>query len=55
MFMTRARSLLSVALVSAASTLGGTAQAAFYTGTWDPAYGGADGSIYDWMLSFTKP
>jgi len=26
--------------VSAAATLGGTAQAAFYTGTWDPAYGG---------------
>jgi hypothetical protein len=23
--------------------------------SWDPAYGGADGSIYDWMLTFTKP
>ena len=23
--------------------------------SWDPAYGGADGSIYDWMLNFTKP
>ena len=23
--------------------------------SWDPAYGGADGSIYDWMLKFTKP
>jgi predicted peptidase len=23
--------------------------------SWDPAYGGAAGSIYDWMLSFTKP
>jgi len=40
MLMTRAKSFLSVALVSAAATLGGTAQAAFYTGTWDPAYGG---------------
>ena len=23
--------------------------------SWDPAYGGADGSIYDWMLHFTTP
>ena len=40
MSMTRAKSFLSVVLVGAAATLGGTAQAAFYTGTWDPAYGG---------------
>ena len=39
--MTRARSVLSVVLLSAAATLGGvgTAQAALYTGKWDPAYG----------------
>lgn len=23
--------------------------------SWDPAYGGAAGDIYDWMLGFTKP
>ena len=23
--------------------------------SWDPAYGGADGSIFDWMLGFTTP
>jgi hypothetical protein len=38
MLMTLAKSLLSVVLVGAAATLGGTAQAAFYTGTWDPHY-----------------
>ncbi len=39
--MTRARSFLSVVVVSAAATLGsaGPAQAALYTGNWDPAYG----------------
>jgi len=41
MWTTRARSLLSLVVLSAAATLGpaGTAQAAFYTGQWDPAYG----------------
>lgn len=42
MWKTRARSVLSVAaLVGAAATLGftGPAQAALYTGNWDPAYG----------------
>jgi hypothetical protein len=39
--MTRARSVLSVVLLGAAATLGsiGSAQAAIYTGSWDPAYG----------------
>ena len=41
MWMTRARSALSVVLLSAVATLGGVspAQAALYTGNWDPAYG----------------
>ncbi|MEO7851449.1 MAG: hypothetical protein ABIR94_04220, partial [Rubrivivax sp.] len=41
MSMTRARSLFSAVLLGAAATLGGagTAQAALYTGKWDPAYG----------------
>jgi hypothetical protein len=40
--ITRARSVLSAVALSAAAALGttGTAQAAIYTGTWDPAYGG---------------
>jgi len=40
--MTRAKSILSALLLGAAATLGGTgtAQAAIYTGNWDPAYGG---------------
>jgi hypothetical protein len=39
--MTRARSVLSVALLGAAATLGATgpAHAAVYSGNWDPAYG----------------
>lgn len=39
--MNRARSALSIVLLSAAATLGsiGPAQAALYTGKWDPAYG----------------
>ena len=40
MLMTRARSFLSIVLLGASATLGGTAHAALYTGTWDPAYGG---------------
>jgi len=42
MSMTRARSVLSAVLVTAAAALGsvGPAQAAVYTGNWDPAYGG---------------
>ena len=42
MWTTRARSLLSAALVGAAATFGGTgtAHAALYTGSWDPLYGG---------------
>lgn len=42
MWITRARSLLSVVALSAAATLGttGPAQAALYTGNWDPLYGG---------------
>jgi hypothetical protein len=41
-WMTRARSVLSFVVLSAAATLGsvGPAQAALYTGKWDPAYGG---------------
>jgi hypothetical protein len=41
-WITRARSVLSVLALGAAATLGstGTAQAAIYTGTWDPMYGG---------------
>ena len=40
--MTRAKSVLSALLLGAAATLAGTgsAQAAIYTGKWDPAYGG---------------
>jgi PEP-CTERM motif len=40
-WITRARSFLSVVLLGAAATLGsvGPAQAALYTGNWDPAYG----------------
>jgi hypothetical protein len=39
---TRARTVLSALLLSAAALLGtaGSARAAVYTGTWDPAYGG---------------
>lgn len=42
MWTTRARSVLSALLLGAAATFGGTgtAHAALYTGTWDPAYGG---------------
>src|SRR4029453_15640182 len=38
---TRARFVLSMVLLTVAATLGsvGTAQAALYTGKWDPAYG----------------
>lgn len=41
MWKTRARSFLSAVAVTAAATLGsaGPAQAALYTGNWDPAYG----------------
>ena len=40
-WMTRARSVLSVVLLAAAATLGSTgpAQAAIYNGVWDPSYG----------------
>ncbi len=40
--MTRARSVVCVVLLAAAATLGsvGSAQAALYSGRWDPAYGG---------------
>ena len=39
---TRAKSILSALLLGVAATFGGTgsAQAAIYTGNWDPAYGG---------------
>ncbi len=42
MWTMRVRSVLSVLLLSAAAALGsaGSAQAALYTGKWDPAYGG---------------
>ncbi len=42
MLMKRAKSLLSVVLLGGAAALGsiGSAQAALYTGNWDPAYGG---------------
>ena len=42
MWTMRVRSVLSVLLLSAAAALGsaGSAQAATYTGNWDPAYGG---------------
>ncbi len=42
MWTMRVRSVLSVLLLSAAAALGsaGSAQAALYTGAWDPAYGG---------------
>lgn len=42
MWTTRARSALSAVLLGTAALFGGTgtAQAAIYTGTWDPAYGG---------------
>ena len=42
MSTTRARSALSAVLLAAAAMLGsaGPAQAAVYTGNWDPAYGG---------------
>lgn len=41
MWINRARSLLSTALLGAAAMFGsaGPAQAALYTGNWDPAYG----------------
>ena len=40
--MNRVRSVFSALLLGAAATLGGagSAQAAIYTGNWDPAYGG---------------
>jgi PEP-CTERM motif len=38
--MNRVRSVLSVVLLGAAATLGTSAQAAIYTGSWDPSYGG---------------
>jgi hypothetical protein len=46
-WITRARSLLSVVVLAAAATLGttGPAQAALYTGNWDPAYGGTFPSL----------
>ena len=42
MSTTRAKSILSALLLGVAATFGGTgsAQAAIYTGNWDPAYGG---------------
>lgn len=42
MSTTRARTVLSALLLGVAATLGtvGSARAALYTGTWDPAYGG---------------
>ena len=42
MWTMRVRSVLSVLLLSAAAALGsaGSAQAALFTGDWDPAYGG---------------
>ena len=42
MWTTRAKSVLSAVLLGAAATFGGTgtAQAALYTGKWDPLYGG---------------
>jgi PEP-CTERM motif len=41
-WITRAKSVLSAVLLGAAATFGtvGSAQAAIYTGNWDPAYGG---------------
>ena len=48
--MTRAKSILSAVLLGAAATLGGTAHAAIYTGTWDPAYGGIFPSL-GWQAS----
>ncbi len=41
MWTTRAKSVLSAVLLGVAATFGGTgtAQAALYTGRWDPAYG----------------
>jgi hypothetical protein len=52
MWMTRARSVLSAALLGAAATLGsiGPAQAAVYTGSWDPAYGSIFPSL-GWQAS----
>ncbi len=52
MLMNRAKSLLSVVLLSGAATLGsiGSAQAAIYTGSWDPAYGGIFPSL-GWQAS----
>jgi hypothetical protein len=52
MLMTRAKSFLSVVLLGAAATLGstGSAQAALYTGSWDPAYGGIFPSL-GWQAS----
>ena len=48
MWISRAKSVLSIALLGAAATLGsiGSAQAALYTGRWDPAYGGIFPSLY---------
>ena len=40
MWTTRARSVFSALLLAGGATLGSTAQAALYTGNWDPNYGG---------------
>ena len=52
--MTRARSVLFVVVLGAAATLGstGSAQAALYTGHWDPAYGSIFPSL-GWEASAT--
>lgn len=52
MWTTRARSILSVAALAAATALGvaGPAQAAVYSGSWDPAYGSIFPSL-GWQAS----
>lgn len=52
MWMIRAREVLSLVVLSAAASLGGTgsAQAALYTGNWDPAYGSIFPSL-GWQAS----
>ena len=54
MSMTRAQSVLAVALLSVAAALGaaGSAQAAVYTGSWDPTYGGIFPNL-GWKASAT--
>jgi hypothetical protein len=51
-WITRARSVLSAVVLGAAATLGspGSAQAALYTGMWDPAYGSIFPSL-GWQAS----